>query len=204
MDNPRRQRPFARRSDADALDAHKVETLESELRALPDLEAPGELWANVRERLDGDDAAHSPSPRRRRRQTPMAAAASVALIAVAAGLMWVHLTTGDIETTSDDGVTQRVDETPDHDVLIAALMEQSLQAEARRRAALAFYSVSGPEQVLRAQIGGIDAALNEQMFAGEIEPKSREALLRDRVDLMADLTDIERYRQHEFVQRVSF
>ena len=42
------------------------------------------------------------------------------------------------------------------------------------------------------------------MFAGEIEPKSREALLRDRVDLMANLTDIERYRQHEFVKQVSF
>ena len=201
MDNPRRQRPFARRSDADALDAHKVEALENGLRALPELEAPEEIWERVRESLDEDDA---PSHRRWHRQTPLAAAASIALIAVSAGLVWVHLSTGDIEPASDDGLTQRVDESLDHEVLIANLMEQSLQAEARRRATLAFYSVSGPEQVLRAQIGGIDAALNEQMFAGDIEPKSREALLRDRVDLMADLTDIERYRQHEFVQRVSF
>lgn len=204
MDNPRRQRPSARRSDADALDTHKVEAIANELRAVPELEAPDEIWERVRERLDEDDAAQSPSTRRWRRQTPMAAAASVALIAVSAGLVWIHLSAGGVEPTSDDGLTQLVDESLDHDVLIAALMEQSRQAEARRRAALAFYSLSGPEQVLRAQIGGIDAALNEQVFAGEIEAKSREALLRDRVDLMADLTDIERYRQHEFVQRVSF
>ena len=203
MDNPRRQQPFARRSDADALDARKVEALENELRALPELEASDELWERVRERLDEDDAAQSPPPRWRR-QAPMAAAASVALIAVAAGLAWVHLDTGNIDPTSDDGLTHRVDETPDHHALIAALMEQSRLVEERRRAVLAFYSPSAPERLLRAQIGGIDVALNEQMFAGEFEPQSREALLRDRVDLMADLTDIERYRQHEFVQRVSF
>ena len=212
MDNPR-QRPFARPSDTDALDARTVESLENQLRAQPELEAPEVIWERVRERLDEDHAA-SPSHRRWRRQTPMAAAAGVALIAVAAGLAWVHLSTGPtgstgstgdiIESTSDDGLTQRLDEPLDHQALIAALMQQSRQAEERRRAALAFYSPSAPERLLRAQIGDIDVALNEQMFAGEFEPKSREALLRDRVDLMADLTDIERYRQHEFVQRVSF
>ena len=88
MDNPRRQRPFARRSDADALDAHKVEALENELRALPALEAPCELWERIQARLDEDGASQSGSTRPWSRQTPMATAASAALIAVAAVLAW--------------------------------------------------------------------------------------------------------------------
>jgi len=182
----------------------EVGSLKNELRALPELEAPGELWENVRERLDEARVIRTPLLRRWSRQIPTAAAASVALIAVAAVLMWVHLATGDIESASDGESTHGVDEPLDHPALIAALMQQSRRAEEHRRAVLAFYSPSAPERLLRAQIGGIDVALNEQMFAGEFEPKSREALLRNRVDLMADLTDIERYRQHEFVRQVSF
>lgn len=204
MDDQRRRRPSVQSSNTEALDARTVEAIENELRALPELTAPGELWERIRGRLDEDRVTQTQSPRRWSRQTPAAAAASVALIAVAAVLMWVHLATGDIEPASDGGSTHRVDELLDHPALIAALLQQSRQAEERRRAVLAFYSPSAPERLLRAQIGGIDVALNEQMFAGEFEPKSREALLRDRVDLMADLTDIERYRQHEFVQQVSF
>lgn len=204
MDDQRRQRPFARRSDADALDAHKVEALENELRALPDLEAPGELWENVRERLDGD--ADNSTPRARYRQAPMALAASLAIVAVAAVLVSFHLSTGDNQSTSGEVASANVvtHEPPEYADIIETLMEQSRQAEERRRAVLAFYWPSAPERVLREQIGGIDAALNEQMFTGEVEPKSREALLRDRVNLMGNLTDIERYRQHEFVRQVSF
>lgn len=204
MDKPRRRRPSVHRSDADALDAREVEAVENGLRALPELAASDEIWERVRQRLDEDGAAQSPLPRWWRPQTPMATAASVALIAVAAVLVWTHISNDDIEPSRDDGLTQQVDERLSHQALIAALMEQSRQAENHRRAVLAFYSPSGPEQLLRAQIGGIDVALNDQMFAGEIEPKSREALLRNRVDLMANLTDIERYRQHEFVKQVSF
>ena len=204
MDNPRRRRPPVHRNDDEALDTREATVIGNELRALPGLEAPGGLWERIHTRLDEEDATRSPW--RWRGQTPMAAAASVALVAVAAVLVWVHVsgTPGEIESASDDGLTQRVDAPFDHHALIATLMEESRQAEARRRAVLAFYSPSAPERLLRAQIGGIDAALNEQMFAGEIEPKFREALLRDRVDLMADLTDIERFRQHEFVRQVSF
>ncbi len=204
MDDQRRRRPSVHRSDAGALDARTVEVLENELRVLPELEAPGELWERTQGRLDEDGGTQSASPRRWSRRTPLAAAAGVALIAVAAVLVSTHLSDGDIEPASDQALAQQGAEPHDHHALIAALMAQSRRAEERRRAVLAFYSASGPEQVLRAQIGGIDVALNEQMFAGEIEPKFREALLRDRVDLMADLTDIERYRQHEFVRQVSF
>ena len=206
MDNPRRQRPFARPSD-DALDAHQVEALGNELRTLPELQAPTELWENVRQRLDGD--ADNPTPRTRYRQARMAFAASLAVIAAAVVLFSFRLSTGDSESGSGEVAganlaTQPAHEPPEPADIIEMLLKQSRQAEERRRAVLALYWPSAPERMLREQIGGIDAALNEQMFTGTVEPKRREALLRDRVNLMADLTDIERYRQHEFVRQVSF
>lgn len=208
MDNPRRRRPSVHRSGAEALDARKVEALETELRALPDLEAPAELWERIRGHLD-EDTDNSTS-RTRYRQAPMALAASLALLAAAVVLFSFHLSTGDSESGNGEVASVNVVTTPpvheprDHADIIETLMEQSRQAEERRRAVLAFYWPSAPERMLREQIGGIDAALNEQMFTETVEPKSREALLRDRVNLMADLTDIERYRQHEFVRQVSF
>ncbi len=207
MSNERRQRPLARREIADAPAAREPDALDNELRALPDLNAPAGIWERVQERLDGE-AARSRSQRRWGRQAPTAVAAGIAIVAAAAVLVSIHLPSGDVEP---GGVTEvaanglpHATEPLDRTAAIETLLEESRRAEQRRRAVLAFYSTSGPEQVLRAQIGGIDAALNEQMFAGAIEPKSREALLRDRVDLIADLTDIERYRQHEFVRQVSF
>lgn len=204
MDDQRRQRPFARRSNADTLDTRKVETLEDELRALPELEAPAVLWERVEGRLDASTTKSRAS--RRSSQRPMALAAAVAAIAVAAALVSIHLSTdGDEPTDATEIATMSSTPVPlDRVAIIESLMEQSQLAEERRRAGLVFYSPSGPERLLREQIGGIDATLNEQMFAGRIEPKFRETLLRDRVELIADLTDIERYRQHELVRQVSF
>ena len=206
MSKERRPRPFARREHEGSPTALQVDALGNELRALPELKAPNGLWERVRDRLDD---AGAPRPQGRWvRQASMAFAAGVAVIAAAAILVSVDLSSGDIEPVGNTGIadnrTPPVSGSLDHLASIEALMEQSRLAEERRRAVLSFYSPSGPEQVLRAHIGGIDAALNEQMFAGAIEPESREALLRDRVDLIADLTDIERYRQHEFVRQVSF
>ena len=205
MDNERR-RPPVPGSDAETLDARKVEAFESELRALPTLAPPDGLWERVRERLD--EHADDPKPRMPHRQAPMALAACLAIVAAAVALVSFRVSTGDNEPANGEvasaNVTQPVNEPPQHAAIIETLMEQSRQAEERRRAVLAFYWPSAPERLLREQIGGIDAALNEQMFMGRVELKSREALLRDRVDLMADLTDIERYRQHEFVRLVSF
>ena len=203
MDN---EQPFVRRKDGGAPAARTTDAIAKNLRALPELEAPDAVWDDIRERLDEDGGTGAPW----RTRSPIAIAASIAMVAAAVVLVSVHLSTADIEPAGNTGLAgdnpraQADSALADHAAIIGALMEQSRRAEERRRAVLAFYSPSAPERVLRAHIGGIDAALNEQMFAGKIEPKSREALLRDRVDLMADLTDIERYRQHEFVQQVSF
>lgn len=203
MDN---EKPFVRRRDGGEPTARTTDAIEKNLRALPEFDVPDTVWGNIRERLDEDGGTGAPW----RTRSPMAIAASIAMVAAAVVLVSVHLSTADIEPVgnteiaSDIGMAEPDPALADHAAIIDALMEQSRRAEERRRAVLAFYSPSAPERLLRAQIGGIDAALNEQMFAGKIEPKSREALLRDRVDLLADLTDIERYRQHEFVHQVSF
>lgn len=203
MDN---EQPFVRRKDGGAPNARTTDAIEKNLRALPELEVPDTVWGDIRERLDEDGGTVASWWTR----SPIPIAASIAMVAAAVVLVSLHLSTGDIETAgntgvaNDNGMARPDPALADHAAIIDALMEQSRRAEERRRAVLAFYSPSGPERLLRAQIGGIDAALNEQMFAGKIEPKSREALLRDRVDLMSDLTDIERYRQHEFVHQVSF
>ena len=200
MDN---EQPFVRRKDGGTPSAHTTDAITKNLRALPELEAPDAVWDDIRERLDDGDAR---TPAR----SPIAIAASIATVAAAVVLVSVHLSRADIEpagstgAASANGMAGSDAALADHSAIIETLMERSRRAEKRRRAVLAFYSPSAPERLLRAEIGGIDAALNEQMFAGMIEPKSREALLRDRVDLMADLTDIERYRQHEFVRQVSF
>ena len=203
MDN---EQPFVRRRDGGAPAARTTDAIERKLRALPELEAPDSVWGDIRERLDEKGRMGAPW----RARSPIAIAASIAMVAAAVVLVSVHLSTADIEPAGNaavaaaNGMVRPDPALADHSAIIETLMEQSRRAEERRRAVLAFYSPSAPERLLRAEIGGIDAALNEQMFAGKIEPKSREALLRDRVDLMADLTDIERYRQHEFVQQVSF
>lgn len=202
MDN---EQPFVRRKDGGAPSARTINAIEENLRALPELDVPDTVWGDIRERLDEDGGTRALW----RTRSPIAIAASIAMVAAAFILVSVHLSTADIEPADNTGIASIGMARPDpaladHAATIEALMEQSRRAEERRRAVLAFYSPSAPERLLREQIGGIDAALNEQMFAGKIEPKSREALLRDRVDLMADLTDIERYRQHELVHQVSF
>ena len=200
------EQPFVRRKDGGAANARTTDALEENLRALPELEVPNTVWKDIRERLDEDGRTGAPW----RPRSTIAIAASIAMVAAVVALVSMHLSTADIEPAgntalaSDIGVVAPDPALADHTAIIEALMEQSRRAEKRRRAVLAFYSPSAPERLLREQISGIDAALNEQMFAGKIEPKSREALLRDRVDLMADLTDIERYRQHELIHQVSF
>ena len=211
MSNERRQ-PSARRDEARGPSAGDIDVLESKLLALPELEAPPGLWQGVRDRLDQEPNRSAQSSRWGR--MPVALAASVVLLVLVAAMAGLELTTGESNDAArtvaanvnpGEAVAQPVDESPqDPASVIASLMEQSRLAEEHRRAVLAFYSPSGPEQLLRATIGDIDAALNDQLLHDDVDARSREELLRDRVDLMADLTDIERFRQHEFVRQVSF
>ena len=151
------------------------------LSALPELAAPDHLWDDVRRRVDA-----VPAKRSRRRFASFAVAASV-LAAGALGVLLGVLPAG--QGTADPG--------------IAALLERSRAAEAERRATPIVLTPSGVERVLQVRIGGIDALLNEQLLQGT-EPGARQALLRERVELMEDLKHIERYRRDELFQQAVF
>ena len=159
-------------------DEDGVTEVNEALNALPELAAPDRLWDDVRRRIDA-------APRRSSRYAPFALAACL-LVAIALGVLLA------IEP-ADRGME------PD----ITALLERSRAVEAERRATPIVLSPSGVERVLQVRIGGIDALLNEQLLQGP-DLGARQALLRERVELMEDLKHIERYRRNELFQQAVF
>ena len=159
---------------------HREAAVGEALNALPELGAPDRLWDDIRRRIDA-----APVGRPRRRFAPLAVAASV-LAAAALGVLLA------IEP-ADRGID------PD----ITALFERSRAVEAERRATPVVVSPSGVERVLQVRIGGIDAELNEQLLQ-RTDLGARQALLRERVELMEDLKHIERYRRNELFQQAVF
>ncbi|MCY3810860.1 MAG: hypothetical protein OXH15_03585 [Gammaproteobacteria bacterium] len=162
-------------------DDHGVAEVNEALNALPELAAPDRLWDGVRRRIDA-----APARRARSRFVPFALAASLLVAAALAVLLGIE--------PADRGAA---------DVDIAALLERSRNVEAERRARPVVLSPSGVERVLQVRIGGIDALLNEQLLQGT-DPSARQALLRERVELMEDLKHIERYRRDELFQQAVF
>lgn len=161
-------------------DAHGEAEVNEALSALPELAAPGRLWDDVRRRIDAPPRRPSP------RFAPFALAASL-LVAAALGVLFGV-------GPAEPGAT---------DTDITALLERSRAVEAERRATTIMLSPSGVERVLQVRIGGIDALLNEQLLQGT-DPGARQALLRERVELMEDLKHIERYRRNELFQQAVF
>ena len=162
-------------------DAHGEAEVNDALSALPELIAPDRLWDDIRRRIDA-----APALRPRRGFAPFAVAASV-LVGAALGVLF--------------GIGPADPDTPDTD--IAALLERSRAVEAERRATPVVLSPSGVERILQVRIGGIDALHNEQLLQGT-DPDARQALLRERVELMEDLKHIERYRRNELFQQAVF
>ena len=162
-------------------DDQDVAEVTEALNRLPELAAPDRLWDDVRRRIDA-----APGKQSRQRFAPFAVAASL-LVAAGVGVLLGVL-------PADQGTT---------DTDIAALLERSRAVEAERRATPIVLSPSGVERVLQVRIGGIDALLNEQLLRGT-DPGARQALLRERVELMEDLKHIERYRRDELFQQAVF
>ena len=195
MNNRQRPRPLARPDGRAEPTARDIEAIGDELRALADFEAPAGTYDRIRQRLDTEAVPASRGwPRR---ATPIAVAASVAALALAAVFAWWSTEQPDDPLVTQSGWNE------EHLAALADLMERSRLAE-ERRPLVVLDSPTGPERLLRARIGDIDAALNEQLLDDRVELPVRQALLRDRVELMNTLADIERYRHHEFVRQVAF
>ena len=160
-------------------DDQGVAQVNEALNALPELAAPDRLWDDVRRRIDTTPRRSAP------RFAPFALAASLLVAAALGALLAVE--------PADRGT----------DPEFTALLERSRTVEAERRATPIVFSPSGVERVLQVRIGGIDALLNEQLLQGT-DPGARQALLRERVELMEDLKHIERYRRDELFQQAVF
>lgn len=195
MNNRQRPRPSARPDGRAEPTARDIETLGEELRALGEFATPAGIYDRIRQRLDTEPVPES--RRSRRMTTPIAMAASVAALAVATVFVWRST------EQPDDPPVVRMGWDEEQVGALADLMERARLAE-ERRPLVVLNSPTGPERLLRARIGGIDAALNDQLLNDRVELPERQALLRDRVELMNTLADIERYRHHEFVRQVAF
>ena len=196
MNDRQRPRRLARPDGRAEPTADDIEALGDELRSMADFEAPPGLYERIRERLDGEEADKSPGSRRA--AMPIAMAASVVALAVAAAFVWRSSEQPDHLLVTRNGSNEA------QPASLTDLMERSRLAEERRRSLIVADAPTGAERLLRVRIGGIDATLNEQLLMDHVELPERESLLRDRVELMNTLADIERYRHNEFVHQVAF
>ena len=154
--------------------------LAAELRALPPLAAPPQLWQRVLLRT----AARRIRATRRRRVALALAASLVLALGMVLMLGW-----------QDEGAPAALG--PD----VATLVARSPHTEPNRYAR-SWLPASGAEHLVRARIGGLDAALNQQLLHGQAA--SRPALLRERAALMESLLHLEQHRQRAFVQQAVY
>ena len=154
--------------------------LAAELRALPPLAAPPHLWQRVLLRT----AARRVRATRGRRAALALAASLVLALGVVLMLGW-----------RDEGVPAALG--PD----VATVVARSPHTEPNRYAR-PWPPASGAEHLVRARIGGLDAALNQQLLRGQAARRS--ALLRERAALMESLMHLEQHRQRAFVQQAVY
>ena len=211
---PHSARSERRRADAggagdlDDRDDADLPALREALQALPDLPVPPQVWRRIQQRTRNigtraDAKATMPSNRSsKRRVAPLALAASVLLIAAATTLLVLPRS-----------APARLDAERNDTPLLAggasnneleALLAQSRRLEADRNNAVAVVLSTDAERLLRARIGGIDAALNGKLLDANVVASSRTQLLRERVELMESLLQIERNGQREFVRQAVF
>ena len=166
--------------------AATIAALDEELRALPALAPPPHLWQDIRARTAAMSDRVGAGRPRNSRFAPLALAASV--FATAAIAVFVVLSPADRGAEKFD---------------MTALLERSRAVEAERRSMPALFAPSNVERVLRVRIGGLDASFNEQLLRGA-DPEARQALLLERIELMEDLKNLERYRHSELVRQAVF
>lgn len=192
----RQQRGCAVSEDTPGTREQRRRAIEAELRALPELEAPGTLWRSVEKRLD-----RSGRPQRRFFRPAFAAGAAAAALAA------VVLLTGRDPAPAPHGVP----DAPATEPLVAELMERSRLAETRRRTlpiidAKRLPAVQGMEarRLLAERIAAVDASLNRLATNGPAEPMERERLWRERVELMDTLVRAEQVQREELIRRAVY
>ena len=212
---PHSARSDRRRADAggagdlDDRDDADLPALREALQALPDLPVPPQVWRRIQQRTrnagtSADAKATMPNRNRnsKRRVAPLALAASVLLIATATTLLVLPRSAPARLDAERNDTPLLAGGAPNNE--LEALLAQSRRLEADRNNAVAVVLSTDAERLLRARIGGIDAALNGKLLDANVVASSRTQLLRERVELMESLLQIERNGQREFVRQAVF
>ena len=196
------------------------QAIEAELQALPELEAPATVWAEIAERVDARS-------RRPRRLLQRACAAGGVAAAAAALAVVFFLPDGNPGLT--DGVAgpaaPRVAHSKPPAVpsgeLVGELMNRSRLAETRRRFLPVFEAAplaeaaesiaqgtwpQGTEarRLLAARIAAVDASLNRLTTAGLADPSVQERLWRERAELMGTLMRAEQVQREDYFRRAVY
>lgn len=168
--------------------------IEAELKALPDLEAPSELWDGIERRVRGQNARRE----RRVRTAWQALAASVAAVSLAS-VVWLF---------QPEPPARAVASAP---VNVGALMEESRAIESQRRELPVMVLPAGfgatetdARTILAGRIATVDRSLNALAAADRMDPAVREALWRERVELMNALMRAEQLQREEFIRRAVY
>ena len=170
--------------------------IEAELEALPDMEAPSALWDGIERRVRGQNARRE----RRVRTAWQALAASVAAVSLAS-VVWLFQP----EPTSP---TVAAASAP---VNVGALVEASQALESQRRELPVMDLPAGfgasetdARTILAGRIATVDRSLNDLATADRFDPVVREALWRERVELMNALMRAEQLQREEFIRRAVY
>lgn len=174
----------------------RQQAIEAELRALPELEAPGAVWQAIEQRLDAARRPERPYFRR-------ALAAGFAAAALTAGALLFY--------GSPVPAPQQLANAVPSEAEVAALMERSRLVETRRRilprtggARLAAVREFEARRLLAARIASVDASLNRLATVGPQDPVAHERLWRERVELMDTLMRAEQVQREELIRRAVY
>ncbi|MDE0691177.1 MAG: hypothetical protein OXI55_02905 [Gammaproteobacteria bacterium] len=170
--------------------------IEAELKALPDLEAPSELWDGIERRVRGQNARRE----RRVRTAWQALAASVAAVSLAS-VVWLLQPEPSAPNVAAASAP----------VNVGTLMEASRAIESQRRELPVMVLPAGfgatetdARTILAGRIATVDRSLNDLAAADRIDPTVREALWRERVELMNALMRAEQLQREEFIRRAVY
>lgn len=188
-----RQRPFAVLDGKPGGTGERQRAIEAELRALPDLAAPAELWQGIEQRVQAENARQVHS--RTKWQALAAGMAAVSLTAV------VLLLKPEPDAPQVAAVAAPAQ--------VGTLMEHSRRIENERRAlpVMPVAASVGPADartILTQRVALVDQALNSLAAQGRVDPAMRQALWRERVELMNALLQAEQLEQSEFIRRAVY
>lgn len=182
------------------------QAIETELKALPELEAPPEVWRMIEKRLHREHHSHRSIPWR-----ALAAGVFVAALAVTALQIDRGSAPAQQQVTGTAASHPAVADAVLSEPAVAAWMERSRLAESRRRTLPGMPGVQladgqGLEarRLLAARIASVDESLNRLVTVEPVDLAARERLWRERAELMDTLVRAEQIQREDLIRRAVY